>query len=620
MRKYLEKQRWIQFATTLLLLLPILSLALNAISWLRYGIDIPVADEWGDYINGTLNSFNPRILFNTVNDTMSPLYRIFNALSYYYLDANSIAYQLISMIVVLGAFLFLQWKLLSLVLPNQLIRASTFSLSLLILQPDTYWGGTNGAFIQAVPLIFNLAILYIVMREPWRASLNYSIIFISGLLSGFSYISGAFGSLTQSLLFILISRFMNKNDGKFMLNAGLVLLIPAVVSVLAQLWILLGVQHGVHSGTAFSTPIEKNFWLYILGKVARSLMFTPEHLRPAFAMALIATLLSLVASYLSIKFIIKNAKAEALKTGVIYLSLFSIIAVYLFLVAAGRVYLYPAGKIITNRDMFAYGFPRFHYFWITLLWPWVITVFFYRFKEKVKPFLITNCVAVFLIIYAGALNHPQYYEDNAVQRSNGLKCLIGHGSVDSELLCPDLHFVDLRKGLINAVILNAAFTRSLPFQLSPIPLEQTSPLALFRLEPSNFSSMVVSNATGLISADKTYQFKAANDDPHLVINMGDFAQTRKCRILDVAASIKVAQTSTAQLFYITQDQSQFKEQFSLATEVKASNQFETIHFTITNHKGFSNLLRLDPTNNMQDFELKDLVVRCRLNDKAFFYE
>lgn len=626
MINYLQRQKVLQFITIILFLLPILSLVLNAISWLKYGIDVPLEDDWGDYVNGNLNSFKLDYLISSANDTMSPLYRIFNALAYLYLDANSVAYQLISMLAVLGSLLFLQWKLLSLVLPNKLIIASIFSLSLLILQPDSYWGGTNGAYIQAVPLIFNLAIIYIAIRQPWRSSINHSILLFLGFMSGFSYISGAFSTLALSLLFILISPFMIKANRKAMLHAGLIILIPALITVLAQLWILMIVQKGVHTGTPFSLPVEKYFWLYILGKIARSLMLSPEHYYLTFIFAVTASLLSIIAVYWSLGFIIRSSKnAELEKTGVIYISIFTIIAIYLVLVAAGRVNLYPAGMVKTNKDMFFYGFPRFHYFWVTFLWPWVITVFFCKVNEtgnaneKITPFLIANAIGVFLMIYAGTLSHPQYYLTNSEGRARGLKCLIEHKSLKKGIMCPDLYFIDIKPAVINAVILNAAFTRTIPFHLSTIPLERALPAPLFQLTPDAFSAITMYGAKRLDSDDNAYKFKATNNDPQLIINIDDINQTKKCRILEVGASIKSPQASIVQLFYLKAGQSQFSELSSSSIEVKGSNQFETIYFTLTNQQGFGNSIRLDPTNKKQAFELKNIVVRCRLNDKQFSY-
>ena len=95
-----------------LIFFPVLSLVLRALAWLRYGIDIPWFDDWRGYVDGNIDSLAPAYLFRPVNDTLAPVGFALDALAQRYLDGNSIAYQLISMIVVLGGLMWLQWKLL----------------------------------------------------------------------------------------------------------------------------------------------------------------------------------------------------------------------------------------------------------------------------------------------------------------------------------------------------------------------------------------------------------------------------------------------------------------------------------------------------------------------------
>src|SRR5215208_100720 len=93
------------FLGRLLIALPLLSLALCAIAWLRYGIDIPWFDDWRGYAAGTMNSLSPGHLFRPINDTLAPVGWVLDALAQRYLDGNSVAYQFLSMVTVLGSLL-----------------------------------------------------------------------------------------------------------------------------------------------------------------------------------------------------------------------------------------------------------------------------------------------------------------------------------------------------------------------------------------------------------------------------------------------------------------------------------------------------------------------------------
>ncbi len=57
----------------ILTLTPLVSLALGALAWLRYGIDMPWFDDWRGYVDGNIHSLNPDYLFRAVNDTLAPV-------------------------------------------------------------------------------------------------------------------------------------------------------------------------------------------------------------------------------------------------------------------------------------------------------------------------------------------------------------------------------------------------------------------------------------------------------------------------------------------------------------------------------------------------------------------
>ena len=110
---------------------PVLSLFLGGLAWLRYGIDIPWFDDWRGYMDGNIHSLSLDYLFRSVNDTLAPVGFALDALAQRYLGGNSIAYQFISMISVLGGLMWLQWRLLIQSLQDKLQASVCFLLVIL---------------------------------------------------------------------------------------------------------------------------------------------------------------------------------------------------------------------------------------------------------------------------------------------------------------------------------------------------------------------------------------------------------------------------------------------------------------------------------------------------------
>lgn len=111
--------------------LPVLSLIISVLSWLRFGLDLPFVDDWRGYHSGRMHSLDFDYPFHPVNDTLTPVGFALDALAQRYLDGNSIAYQFLSMILVLGGLLLLQWKLLVMTLNDRFLVRLLFVFHLL---------------------------------------------------------------------------------------------------------------------------------------------------------------------------------------------------------------------------------------------------------------------------------------------------------------------------------------------------------------------------------------------------------------------------------------------------------------------------------------------------------
>lgn len=97
----------------LLIALPGVAMVVNAVSLVRHGVDIPFWDDWRQYDSGDLGNLSLAYLFTPANDTLYPVGRLLDSLAVRLLDGHSVAYQLISLVAVLGGLLALQWRLLS---------------------------------------------------------------------------------------------------------------------------------------------------------------------------------------------------------------------------------------------------------------------------------------------------------------------------------------------------------------------------------------------------------------------------------------------------------------------------------------------------------------------------
>ena len=154
---------WTKVLGTALIAVPLLSLATQAVMWLRYGIDLPFFDDFRTYELWTAQSLAAKDLFRPQNDTLYPVGIALDALAHRYLAGNTISYQLISMLALLGGILWLQWRLLFYALQDRLAAAAAFAFCIFTVQPGTYWGIQSMAYHQGLPILFILAALAVIL-------------------------------------------------------------------------------------------------------------------------------------------------------------------------------------------------------------------------------------------------------------------------------------------------------------------------------------------------------------------------------------------------------------------------------------------------------------------------
>lgn len=228
-----------------LIAMPILAFALSVLGWLTFGVDIPYMDDWRPYTVGNAGSLALDAIFLPSNDTLAPVGRLLDALAQRWIHGNSIAYQTITMIAILGSLLVLQWRLLRQATSDKLLAAAAFAFTLPMLQPDTYWGLQNNAYHQALPLVCILAALWVTFNGKHSGKSIFVRTLIAGVIAGMTYISGAFAALTAGVA-LLIANFLDRNrsESRSIRAGGFGLLVSGILTVIPQIWVIAFFQKG----------------------------------------------------------------------------------------------------------------------------------------------------------------------------------------------------------------------------------------------------------------------------------------------------------------------------------------------------------------------------------------
>lgn len=598
-----------------LIALPILSLIFNAVSLLRFGVDMPYWDDWRQYYEGNMGRLDLSYLMTPANDTLYPVGLLLDSLAFRLLDGNTVAYQLLSLVSTLGSLLILQWRLLALCTNNGMVRACAFSLSILMLQPDTYWGLQNLAYHQAIPLVCVLGILNIALTKSIKLKYAIPTVAVLGFISGFSYISGAFATLSLCLSLFICYHFIDQTHKRMLLVSALSLAPAAIICTAMQVWVIVGIQHGTHlAGVGIAYPWESDFWYFLLGKVARSLMLSTE--TPALSFAITVSVLAITAACV-LSIIIKTLKsritAPLLPHAFVLISLAATIFVYLLLVAAGRTNI-RSELTQAPLDIFIFGFQRFHFFWVTLFWPWVIIHLIKdgansnhsNLKAKLLTLLFVFA-AVFTVVKTPALNHSNFYRGLMLDRLEGVKCLQTKIQTSESLTCPELFPYDLLQALNNAKKAGASFVRALTYM--PTPFAATNPAAFFRTSDHN-EHVTVLNATYNRQIGDLTDI-STTPDSQLYFSTSEPEKMQSCRTLEVTANLKALGPEVSQLYYLPLDNPQLSEINSKKSEIEKSDEFKTVSFILTSDSGFQDKLRFDPIMGSQKISIKGIEVRCR---------
>ena len=596
------------------LALPLLMLAANVLAWLRWGTDLPYFDDWRAYDMRNALSLAPERLFEAVNNTISPVGMTLEALAQRWLGGNPLPYQTLSMLGVLGGLLWLQWRLLGWVVRDRLLQALLFAFCCFMLQSGTYWGEQNLAYHQALPLLALLGASALLARPGTGGPAWAGGVFMLGLAAGLSYVSGAVAALVLGGAWLLIGWRLPAVALAARLRAGGAALSAAGLATSAlQLYLTRGVeQHLQRQHMGLTWPDSLDFWAYLAGKLGRSTGHGFDSTRLELAWVALLALALLAAAALALRGLRARGASRAAsrrRFAVVFLPLAAVVAAYLVLVGLGRAGLRD-DSLQGAEAVFRFGYLRFHFFWITLLFPWLGAALMLRCRRApALPAALTGLLVLALALGAmrGVFDVPRFYRAASEYRQTEIRCLQRQLGSGQPISCPGFSLMwlpDLTRAYAYARDIDASFVRYLPI-----------------VEREGFGTELLRLTADELGARAPWR-NVQPADPHWLHSGGDPALTlalprapllRQCRVLGVQLTLQALRPDTVQLFYQPLGESSMTERFSLrkayAPDPAGQAQLE---FSIDTPTGVEPALRIDPLDGAGRFRLIDLRVTCRL--------
>lgn len=597
------------------LALPLISLAYNLALLLRCGIDLPVEDDWRSYLLRGAGSFRLDYLFKPSNDTLFPAGLTLDSIAQCLFNGNAIIYQFLSMLSVLGLLLFLQWRLLLISTRDRFLAASAFGLTLLMLQPGSYWGYQSLAYHHAIPLVCGLGAIYTAVGTAWKPWKTW-FLFALGTISGLSYISGAFSILVIGTVLFLMGRFIDPSQRKPLVHGGLSLAAAGFLTALPQLWVIVFFQKGMHlPGTSMAYPYQADFWLFLLGIVSRSLLL-PKAL-PLFSLLVTAcavpACIGLAYWFVRLLTAGKLSKIEDARTAIVFITLLAGVFVYLMLVAAGRTNVNMSDSK-TALAVFTHGRGRFHFFWVTLVWPWLAASTFQVLRtdsSRIRiPSPYSTVVTLLLVPMLVYSFKPSDFLRAMRIRAAGIQC------INSELqkgrksvYCPQVYPEDIYPAIVYARSINASFMNAIHF--APVPLGSNEPIPLYRLSQADPSGLELRNATiGSRPGNGGLRIKGGAN-PQVLFKTGAPEQMEQCLVLQVNALVRADAPDAAQVFYKPAGKTNFKP-LRPDWPIHPEKGPHLVSFEVCSESGFADEIRLEPVKKPQQFDLLEAEVRCMM--------
>ncbi len=586
----------------LLVAAPWLMLAISALCWLRFGVDMPFVDDWRAYADGTAGQWAPGLWFTATNNTIAPVGLALDALAQRVLGGNVIAYQFISLLLVLGGLLICQWRLLRWALGDVRLAALAFAATAFMLQSGSYWGEQNMAYHQALPLLWLMGALAFGLTSQARPVAVLFMALLLGVLAGLSYISGAAGTLVLALALWAVLWLIKPLQGDAARRAralALGLLLAGQLGCAVQAWAMGASTDAMGVAIPKAWPTQAAFWAYALGKLGRTLgqpfaaLGWDALLVAGLWLLAVGVLLVLAVQTWRARKSSEAQEAEPKRTAaastlarvaLVALPLAAMLAMYLMLVAHGRANFRDAG-VQTSLQVYAFGYVRFHHFWLTLIWPWVLAalaallVWRAASRSSVRQpdavsgscrqnFLPVGVVLLVLLLVGGArsvFNLADHYRSAANFRAEQWLCLTQQWGSGGPIRCPIFDMPDATGALLYAQHIGASFTRYLPLGRTVEGRELWRWSAVKEEDASDLSSTLhdARMLAHVALAPETQVQPSATDESGAWLRTGNDAQwllrwpaqsalaqqLAQCQVLDVAVQVQASRAGALQVFF-----------------------------------------------------------------------
>ena len=580
--------------------LPLLMLTANVLCWLRWSTGIPFLDDWRAFNEGQSTSLAPQRLFKAVNNTISPIGLALDAMAQRWLDSNPLPYQTLSMLAVLGSVLWLQWKLLGWVLHHPMWQALAFVLTIFMLQSDTYWGAQNLAYHQGLPLPALLGAAWLNFALPLRKRFtrNAGVLFL-GFFSGLSYVSGAFGALMMGGAWLALAPFVRAAALKRRcIEGGFWMLLPGVLTTALQLW-----QTHKPDATWMWTPLrlayphEKDFWLFAAGVFGRASGLAASNIiLEALWVALLLFML-----LCAVLFAVRGTKApqgyRSQRLAVVWLPVVSVLMVYLALVSFGRAGLY-AQPLQPAAEIFRLGTQRFHFFWLTLLWPWLAAAAALALRRSATSALLFMMPLVLVAATVrGVFDVPAHYRRASAFQTNEIRCIARQLGSDRPVQCAGYQHVnmpDFTRAYLHARAQGASFVRYFP-----LVEREGFGREMLRLEHGEGAWQLVQNAEN--------GWMQGEGESHQLLSPPG---AEDCQVIGLQVTMQTRHEGTTKLYYRHLGQAEFDEMHSVRKHYDAGD--VELEFAMDNPGGFEPAIRFHPLTGDGAFRIERIRVSCLL--------
>jgi hypothetical protein len=485
-----------------------------------------------------------------------------------------------------------------------------------MLQPGSYWGRQNFAYHQAVPLLCFLAILALVVGSALSRKWLIPAVAVLGLIAGLTYTSGALPAIAAAIVLLAFAPFLDRESRDRLISGGGALLVAGIATTALQLQPVFETIASSPMPEAIGNPLtwpnDSVFWAFALGKIARSASL--QNLPVGYSLALGLALSVAVAVVFGL-FVWRTLSGrvrtlEQARLPIVYVTLVAVVFAYLCMVAAARAKFHAPDRT-DPIEAFVAGFGRFHFFWITLLWPWLAAALFSFATEARSKISRAQLRALALTVppilllaaaFGGVFDYFAYHQEINMRRAKAqIPCLReslrrGHG-----IQC--IWDRNIAAGYAHALTIGSSFTRL--FQFPDVNLGAADPAPLFRL------STAAPHIKGAATTERTAEgFVIKPQGASVQFDLDSASPLDTC----VVAEVAVSATHQSKLFYQVPERKKVMRARGSRSRASAESEssFTERIFQVPSHSGFKNQFQLEFDASQEPIIVKDIELRCRL--------